>query len=211
MSFLYLLRAEWTKFRTVPGWVLGIVAGAAAVMALGLFPGYQGSCGQHGPESECVPTVGPDGEEVTDSTQATAAFDGLGRAGAWPGENGPASCLIAGTGALLAAAAILALAIGTVIRHSAAAVATVVVVIVLPYLLSVTVLPIGAARALLRVAPAAAFAVQQSAIRYPQIDNVYSPVGGYYPLAPWAGLAVLGAWTAVALLLAAVLLRRRHG
>jgi hypothetical protein len=46
-------------------------------------------------------------------------------------------------------------------------------------------------------------------VQYSQVDNVYSAANGYYPLAPWAGLAVLCAWTTVALGLAVFLLRRR--
>jgi ABC-type transport system involved in multi-copper enzyme maturation permease subunit len=71
------------------------------------------------------------------------------------------------------------------------------------------VLPAGAARWLLRVTPAAAFAVQQSTPQYPQVDNLYIPANGYFPLAPWTGLAVLCAWAALALGLAVVLFRRR--
>ena len=119
--------------------------------------------------------------------------------------------VVVGTAALLAVAAVLALAIGTILRRSAAAITTVIVVIVLPYILAVAVpvLPAGAASWLLRITPAAAFAVQQSLPQYPQVDNTYTAVFGYYPLAPWAGFAVLCAWAAIALALAAVLLRRR--
>jgi ABC-type transport system involved in multi-copper enzyme maturation permease subunit len=105
--------------------------------------------------------------------------------------------------------AVLALALGAVLRRSAAAVAAVISVIVLPYLLALTVLPAGAADWLLRITPAAAFAVQQTQPQYPQVSNVYTPAFGYYPLAPWAGLAVLCAWAALALGLAFFLLRRR--
>jgi len=70
-------------------------------------------------------------------------------------------------------------------------------------------LPPGAADWLLRVTPAAGFAVQQVLPRYPQVANAYTPQYGYYPLAPWAGFAVLGAWTALALGVAVALLRRR--
>jgi ABC-type transport system involved in multi-copper enzyme maturation permease subunit len=117
--------------------------------------------------------------------------------------------LVAGTAALLAVCAVLALAIGAMLRRSAAAIAAVIVVIVLPYLLAVSVLPATAAQWLLRVTPAAAFAVQQSAQQYPQVDNVYTPGAGYFPLAPWAGFAVLCAWAGLALALASFLLRRR--
>jgi ABC-type transport system involved in multi-copper enzyme maturation permease subunit len=117
--------------------------------------------------------------------------------------------LVAGTAALLAVAAVLALAIGAVLRRSAAAVTAAIVVIILPYLLAISVLPLGAAQWLLRITPAAAYAVQQSAAQYPQVSNVYSPADGYFPLAPWAGLAVLGAWAAFALGLAVLLFHRR--
>jgi uncharacterized membrane protein len=96
-----------------------------------------------------------------------------------------------------------------VVRRSAATVAAALVVIVMPYLLAMTVLPTGAAQWLLRVTPAAAFAVQQSALRYPQVSSPYTPTDGYFPLAPWAGLAVLGTWAALALGLALVLFRGR--
>ena len=83
--------------------------------------------------------------------------------------------------------------------------------LVLPYVLAVTpgILPIGAEQWLVRVTPAAAFAVQQGVSQYPQVSSVYAAGTGYFPLAPWAGLAVLCAWAALALALAAFLLRRR--
>ncbi len=119
--------------------------------------------------------------------------------------------VIVGTAAVLAIAAVIALAIGTIVRRGAGAVAAVIVVIVLPYLLTVTtpLLPSGPTDLLARVTPAAAFAVQQTLIAYPQVSNVYTPSAGYYPLAPWAGLTVLCAWAAVALALAVWTLNRR--
>jgi hypothetical protein len=117
--------------------------------------------------------------------------------------------IVAGTAALLAVAALLALGLGALLRHGATAVTTAVVVVVLPYLLAMTVLPADSARWLLRVSPAAAFALQQAAHEYPQVDNLYAPSNGYFPLPPWAGLAVLAGWAALALGAAAVLLRRR--
>jgi len=118
--------------------------------------------------------------------------------------------MIVGTAALLAVAAVGALALGTILRRGAGAVTAVIVAIVLPYILAVaSVLPVGAGQWLLRLTPAAAFAVQQSLIQYPQVAGDYTPTNGYYPLAPWAGFAVLCGYTAVALLVAAVVLRRR--
>jgi ABC-type transport system involved in multi-copper enzyme maturation permease subunit len=118
--------------------------------------------------------------------------------------------MILGTAALLAVAAVAALAMGTMLRRSAGAVTVVIVAIVLPYILATaSLLPLGAGQWLLRVTPAAAFAVQQSLVQYPQVVGDYAPANGYYPLAPWAGFAVLCGWTALALGVAAVLLRRR--
>ena len=119
--------------------------------------------------------------------------------------------VIAGTAAALAACAVLAVAVGTIARRGAAAVAAVTALIVAPYVLTVPVpvLPLGAADWLMRVTPAAAFAVEQTVTRYPQVDDVYAPAYGYFPLAPWAGLAVLLAWTAAALAVAYAVLARR--
>jgi ABC-type transport system involved in multi-copper enzyme maturation permease subunit len=118
--------------------------------------------------------------------------------------------MVVGTAALLAVAAVLALALGAVLRRSVAAVTIVVVAIVLPYILSVaSVLPVGVLDWLLRITPAAAFAIQQAAPQYPQVTTLYSPGTGYFPLAPWAGFAVLCAWAALAFGLAVVLIRRR--
>jgi hypothetical protein len=117
--------------------------------------------------------------------------------------------LAVGTAALLAVASVLALGIGAVLRRSAGAITAVVVLVVLPYLLALTVLPVTAAQWLLRVTPAAAFAVQQSAKEYYQVDNVYTPLNGFFPLPWWGGLGVLCLWAAAALAGATVLLSRR--
>jgi ABC-type transport system involved in multi-copper enzyme maturation permease subunit len=106
---------------------------------------------------------------------------------------------------------VLAVALGVITRRGAAAVTAAVGVIVFPYFFAVplAVLPAGAADWLLRVTPAAGFAIQQAYPRYPQVAAAFTPGSGYYPLSPWAGFAVLCAWTAVALAVAAWLLRRR--
>jgi ABC-type transport system involved in multi-copper enzyme maturation permease subunit len=118
--------------------------------------------------------------------------------------------MAAGTAGLLAVAAVLALALGTVLRRSAIAVTAVIALIVLPFLVAVTnVLSAGADDWLMRLAPAAGFAIQQAIPNYPQVSNACTVTGGCYPLAPWAGFAVLCAWAAAALALAVFLLRRR--
>jgi ABC-type transport system involved in multi-copper enzyme maturation permease subunit len=129
----------------------------------------------------------------------------------WPVTALTEARVIVGTAAVLAVAAVIALAIGAILRRSAGAVAAVIVVIAAPYLLTVTtpLLPAGPTDWLVRVTPAAAFAVQQTLIQYSQVSNLYTPSAGYYPFPPWAGLAVLCGWAAVALALAFWLLNRR--
>ncbi|WP_214410214.1 ABC transporter permease subunit [Sphaerisporangium fuscum] len=118
--------------------------------------------------------------------------------------------VVVGVAALVAVIAVLALALGVVFRRGPAAITTVIALVVLPHILATSsVLPMEAGRWLLRLTPAAGFAVQQSVPRYPQVDDVYSPTLGYYPLPPWAGFAVLCAYAALALGLALFLLRRR--
>lgn len=128
----------------------------------------------------------------------------------------PASALtevrvVAGTAALLALAAVLALAVGTILRSSAGAITAVVAGMVLPYFFAVALpaLPAGAADWLLRLTPAAGFAIQQTLVPYQQVAASYTPANGYFPLPPWAGFAVLCAYAAAALALAVVALRRR--
>jgi hypothetical protein len=118
--------------------------------------------------------------------------------------------VVLGTGALVALAAVLALALGATLRRSAGAITTVIVLIVLPYILAfASALPAGAAQWLMRLTPAAGFAVQQTLPQYHQVANLYTPANGFYPLAPGVGLAVLGGYTLVALLIAHRLLRSR--
>jgi uncharacterized membrane protein len=75
---------------------------------------------------------------------------------------------------MVGVAAVLALAVGTILRRSAPAIT----------------------------------AVQQSLPKWPQIATVYQPPD-YYPLAPWAGFAVLCGYAVLAMGLALFLLRRR--
>jgi ABC-type transport system involved in multi-copper enzyme maturation permease subunit len=144
----------------------------------------------------------------------------LRRAGplAWPVSLPAEARMVLGTAALLAVAAVLALAIGTIVRRSAPAVAVAIVVIVLPYLFAFSPLPGSQAQGSgpgggggweLQIMPAAALSVQQAVPRFHQLIASYALNNGYYPLAPWAGLAVECGWAAAALILAFVLLRRR--
>jgi hypothetical protein len=116
---------------------------------------------------------------------------------------------VAGTAALLAVAAVLALALGAVLRSGAGAVTTVIATIFLPYLLALTFLPPGASAWLLRLTPAAGFAIQQTTPAYAQVTAAYTPGNGYFPLPPWAGFGVLCGYAAVAVVVAVILLRTR--
>jgi hypothetical protein len=114
-----------------------------------------------------------------------------------------------GTAALMAVAAVFALGLGALFKRSVGAVAAGIVLVVVPYILATAaILPTAAADWVLRISPAAAFAVQQTIPAYHQVDGVYTPAMGFYPLAPWVGFAVLCAWAAAALGLAAYRLRR---
>ena len=118
--------------------------------------------------------------------------------------------VIVGTAAMLAVAAIFAVALGAILRRSAAAITIAVVTVVMPFLLAaLNVVPAGVGDWLLRLTPAAGLAIEQSIPRYSQVTTVTSLVQGYYPLSPYAGFAVLCLWAAAALALALVMLRRR--
>jgi ABC-type transport system involved in multi-copper enzyme maturation permease subunit len=145
----------------------------------------------------------------------------------WPVPALAEARMVVGTAALLAVAAVLALAIGTIARRSATAVATAIAVIFIPYLFALVPpvlhggmhpqgglagggLPLVAREWLLRITPAAGFSIQRVVPQFSQVTGVtYTPNWGFYPLAPWAGFAVECAWAAAALALAFYLLRRR--
>jgi ABC-type transport system involved in multi-copper enzyme maturation permease subunit len=118
--------------------------------------------------------------------------------------------VVVGAGLLAAVVAVLALAVGAMVRRGAAAIAVAIVAIVVPYFLSVAaVVPLGAADWLLRITPAAGFAIIGPYPQYPQVTALYAPLSGYFPLSPWAGFAVLCGWAAATLAGAFYLLRRR--
>jgi ABC-type transport system involved in multi-copper enzyme maturation permease subunit len=116
--------------------------------------------------------------------------------------------VILGTGAVAALAAVGVLAIGTVARRSAAAVTAGIVVFVLPYIVD-TFLSGDAREWLFRLTPAAAFSVLGALPRSALVSAPYTMSNGYYPLAPWAGLAVLCVYAVAALGLATFVLKRR--
>jgi hypothetical protein len=112
-------------------------------------------------------------------------------------------------GLLVAGVALLALGLGALLRRGLAAVGIAVTAVVLPYLAATMGgLPTAASEWLLRLTPAAAFAIQQIAPEYAHVAAGYTPAAGYYPLPAWAGLAVMTGYAALALGLAAARLRR---
>ena len=82
-SFVPALRSEWTKFRTVRGWLIGLVVAVALCVAFTFLVAngsHEGGCtgppppgaGPNSPGSNCHPghpfvPTGPDGEAVADS------------------------------------------------------------------------------------------------------------------------------------------------
>jgi ABC-type transport system involved in multi-copper enzyme maturation permease subunit len=118
--------------------------------------------------------------------------------------------IVAGTAAVFALAAVLILALAALLRRTAVVVVLGIVVFVLGWLLTRGgLLPAGVAEWILRLTPAAGYAVQQSMPSYSFIAANYTPGNGFYPLAPWAGFAVLCLWAAAALGLAIYVMRRR--
>ena len=112
--------------------------------------------------------------------------------------------VIIGTGLLLGLAAALSVAVGMMLRRSTAAVAAGIVLLIVP-----GVVGSQSGNWLMRFTPTAAFAIQATLPRSSLVTSAYTPPNGYFPIGPWAGLAVLAAYTAVALGAATWVLRRR--
>src|SRR5215472_14651904 len=68
-GFARVLRAEWTKFHTVRGWVIGMIVAALVAVMLGLLAALathsSGCIGPGGRGCPAIP-VGPGGEPVQD-------------------------------------------------------------------------------------------------------------------------------------------------
>ncbi len=114
--------------------------------------------------------------------------------------------VIIGTGLLLGLAAVLVVALGTMVRRSAGTVVAGIVLLVVPGVL-VTILPADSESWLMQFTPTAAFAIQATLPRSNLVTDAYTIANGYFPISPWVGLAVLAAYTLVALGAAMWLLR----
>jgi hypothetical protein len=112
--------------------------------------------------------------------------------------------VVVGVAAFLAVAAVFALALRVLVRRTWVAILLTISAVVLPYLLAaLPLLPDVVSDWLLRLTPAAGFAVKQTIEEFPQIVAHYAPSAGYLPLPGWAGFVVLCGYTAALLSLAA--------
>lgn len=103
--------------------------------------------------------------------------------------------VIVGYAALTAVAAVLALGLAALVKRAWLAIVLAIALVVVPNLLGTPWL--------LMFTPAAGFAITQSVPGYAHIDVGPALIGGYYPLPPWAGLAVTCAYALLALRLGA--------
>ncbi|RDI17941.1 hypothetical protein [Lentzea flaviverrucosa] len=111
--------------------------------------------------------------------------------------------VVVGVAAVLALCAVLAYGLGVWLRRGWAAILAGVTLVAVPYAVTaVPLLPDAVADWLLRLTPAAGFAVKQTVVEHPQVTAHYAPSAGYFPLPGWAGFAVLCAYTALVLWLA---------
>jgi hypothetical protein len=113
--------------------------------------------------------------------------------------------VIVGYAALTAAAAVLALGLAALVKRWIVAIGLAIALVVVPYLLATA----GLAPWLLMITPAAGFAITQSVPTFAHVDVGTSLLGGYYPLPPWAGLAVTCGYAALALGAAIAVHRRK--
>ncbi|MEU7859156.1 hypothetical protein [Nonomuraea sp. NPDC049141] len=113
--------------------------------------------------------------------------------------------VIVGYAALTAAAAVLALGLAALVKRAVIAIGLAIGLVVVPYVLATA----GLVPWLLMITPAAGFAITQSIPTFAHVDVDQSLLGGYYPLPPWAGLAVTCGYAALALGAAIAVHRRK--
>jgi ABC-2 type transport system permease protein len=91
--FAQLLRAEWTKFRTVRGWVIGMIEAALVTVGLGLLISVVGSPHWHNDIERYAPMSAGLAIEVTTGLRSLpiSPWGGLGVLAAWA-----AAALLAG-------------------------------------------------------------------------------------------------------------------
>jgi hypothetical protein len=109
---------------------------------------------------------------------------------------------VIGAAVFLTLLTLLGLGAGAVMRRGAPAIATVITLTLVPTFVG-SVVPVAAARTLMLVTPAGGFAMQRAK---PATDWLVEP---WSMIGPWAGLAALGTYAAVALVAGGWLMRRR--
>jgi hypothetical protein len=106
--------------------------------------------------------------------------------------------VVAGIAVALGLCAVFAYGLGAWLRRGWAAILVGLSLVALPYAVTAfPLLPDPVSEWLLRLTPAAGFAVQQTMVEYPQVTAHYAPSAGYFPLPGWAGLALLCAYTVI--------------
>ncbi|MBP2706246.1 hypothetical protein JOL79_20765 [Microbispora sp. RL4-1S] len=111
--------------------------------------------------------------------------------------------LIVGLAVVLALCAVVAYGLGLRLGRGRSAILIGVALIALPYAVTAfPLLPDAVSDWLLRLTPAAGFAVKQTMVEYPQVTEHYAPSAGYFPLPWWAGLTLLCAYTVLSMLIA---------
>ncbi|GAA1319913.1 hypothetical protein GCM10009635_07090 [Actinocatenispora thailandica] len=111
--------------------------------------------------------------------------------------------VVVGAAALLAAGAAFGYGLGTWCRRGWLGALVGTVTLLLPYAVGrVPLLPDAVADWLLRLSPAAGFAVLSSNTRFDQVTAHFAPSAGYLPLPWWGGLAVVCGYAAIACWLA---------
>jgi hypothetical protein len=125
----------------------------------------------------------------------------------FPQSASDAARVVIGTGLFYCFAAALVVALGTRLRRSALTVAAGIALLIVPGIVA-TVSP-GSEIWLMSLTPTAAFAIQGNLPHSDLVSGAYTMVNGYFPISPWAGLAVLAAYAAGAFGAATRLPRRR--
>ena len=86
-DFGLLVRAEWTKFRTVRGWVIGMLVAVLLIVLLGVFTGSGSQCSIANvtPQIVRIDTQNPGAFQLIDISAfgAALAVFGLGYDGHW--------------------------------------------------------------------------------------------------------------------------------
>jgi len=112
---------------------------------------------------------------------------------------------VVGTALLITAYALIALGVGTILRHSGATIATVSGLLFLPFLF-IGALPDHLAKRVEQVTPLAGMAIQSTTDR---MLSAFDGGQGGMPIGPWQGLGVAFAWALGTLALGFLLLRHR--